>query len=201
MDNLPSPPPSFLSGLLSPAGMNPLKERFRKEKITDYDASSFRSDRGKTPTERMREIDNFNLHTPLPEEVELLNVTPYRMNLLSTQDVLYLCGGLVGVRFSSADLMDVLTHTKSMNASWNELSSIYKSMPAVCKKMVLPSAPATGTAVACEVGEPESNEHIVRRFHNEADRYVTLFEELQALIREKQKLIDPNTRTGALALC
>lgn len=183
-----------------------LKERFRKEKITDYKLDQFMPHRGKTVTERMRELDHIKLHTPLPEEVELLNVSPYRMDLIATQEIMYLCGGLVGVRFSSSDLAMLIRLSKEMGALWAQLGELFKCMSAASKKLVLTdTATSTSTGVANDITsasavslEDVSAEEAVRKFHQLADEYVMHFGELQRLITEKQKSIDPSAKTGMM---
>lgn len=205
---LPTPPAfpprlNFMGG-----GGLTLKERFKKERITDYKLDQFLHHRGKNVTERMRELDNIKLHTPTPEEVELLNVTPYRMDLLVVQEVMYLCGGLVGVRFSSSDLAMLMRLSKEMSAQWAKIGELFKHMPSKSKKLVLADTGAsaistTSTSVGVGVTTTEANtaevsteEAMVREFHELADAYVVHFGELQSLIAEKQKGIDPSTKTG-----
>ena len=149
--SLPMPPAlaSIRPAFLLPGG-GLLKEKQCKRRITEYDVESFLGPRRKNATDRMRELDSIRMHTPLQEEVDLLNVTPYRMNLLVTQDILYLCGGLVGVRFSSEDLMALLQLHKRMTATWNELSESFKSMSSVAKKHILVTTDSGASdAVSC----------------------------------------------------
>lgn len=186
--NLPQPP-MFGLGKLNLGGGIALKPRTKPEKITDYKLDQFLHHRGKNSTERLRELDKIHMYTPLPDEVELLNVTPYRMNLLVIQDVMYLCGGLVGVRFSSEELSELLRLTKGMSELWSQISKIFQDMPTSSKKLTLSVDPEV---------ETESVEGVeqVRMLHQLADQYVTLFGELQIFIKEKQKGVDPSTRTG-----
>lgn len=185
-----------------------LKERFRKEKITDYKLEQFMSHRGKTVVERMRELDNFKMYIPMPEEVDLLNVTPYRMDLLVKQDVMYLCGGLVGVRFSSSDLSELMRLCKEMAAIWASLGESFKSMSAATKKLTLSDTNTattsetltTATATDLVSAEVSAEEAQVRTFHQQADDYVVHLGAMQKLIAEKQKSIDPAARTGKCAV-
>lgn len=181
----PAHPPSIFKMAFSSEGKSALKERFRKGKITDYSLDLFSPHNGKSPAERLRDLDYIRMHTPYEDEVAILNVTPYRMDILSSQEVMYLCGGLVGVRFSSEDLMTILKTTKKMTSVWEELSVLFNNMPTGTKKAVLR-----------DDAEDSETTRALRAFHERADEYVAQFGELQSLIREKQKLIDPSLRLG-----
>ena len=183
-------------GKLNLGGGISLKPRAKPERITDYKIEQFLHHRGKNSTERLRELDKIRMYTPLPEEVELLNVTPYRMNLLVVQDVMYLCGGLVGVRFSSEELLELIRFTKGLATTWAEISKIFQEMSTACKKLSLPKEDSA-SAVATEDAELEQ----VQKLHQSADEYVTLFGHLQAFISEKQKGVDPSARTGMKMEC
>jgi len=190
--DLPVPPPPMLGlGKLNLGGGISLKPRAKPEKITDYKIEQFLHHRGKNSTFRLKELDKIRMYTPLPEEVELLNVTPYRMNLLVVQDVMYLCGGLVGVRFSSEELLELIRFTKGLAAAWAEISKIFQEMSTACKKLSLPNE---DSSIAEPMEDPELEQ--VRKLHQSADEYVTLFGHLQVFISEKQKGVDPSARTG-----
>jgi hypothetical protein len=187
------PPPPMLAGLrLGVAGASLKEKRFKAGKITDYTLDQFMGHRGMNVMERLREIAYIHMHTPQTEEVELLNVSTYRMSLLVTQDVLYLCGGLVGVRFSSEDLVTIQKLIKKMTALWNDNSDIFKNMSAACKKYTLKED--------SDAADPDGCAASVRRLHDQADQYVALFGELQAIIREKQTQIDPSARAGVFCV-
>jgi hypothetical protein len=179
----------MLAGLrLGVAGASLKEKWFKAGKITDYTLDQFMGHRGKNVMERLREMAYIHMHTPQTEEVELLNVSTYRMSLLVTQDVLYLCGGLVGVRFSSEDLVTIQRLTKKMATLWSNNSEIFKNMSAACKKYTLKEDP--------DAADPDGCAASVRRLHDQADEYVTLFGELQTIIKEKQTQIDPSARAG-----
>jgi len=170
-----------------------LKPRAKPEKFTDYKIEQFLHHRGKNATERLRELDKIRMYTPLPDEIQLLNVTPYRMNLLVMQDVMYLCGGLVGVRFSSEELQELLRLTKGMNSAWNDVSKAFQEMSTACKKLSLPVDEIVPGAV---VEQTRDDVDLVKKLHMYADEYVQLFAQLQVFVKEKQKGVDPSARTG-----
>lgn len=188
--NLPTPPVLGI-GRLNLSGGMALKPRAKPEKITDYKIDQFLYHRGKTGTERLRELDKIHMYTPLPNEIELLNITPYRMNLLVMQDVMYLCGGLVGVRFSSEELQELLRLTKEMNCAWNNVNKFFQDMSTVCKKLSLPTDEASSAD-----GSFDPDVELAKNLHQSADQYVLLFGKLQVFIREKQLGVDPSARTG-----
>ncbi|KAJ1397356.1 hypothetical protein B484DRAFT_458719 [Ochromonadaceae sp. CCMP2298] len=195
-----------------------LRERVEKKTLVEYALAFGRG----SATDRLRELDSVRQHTPLPAEVSLLNLTPYRLNLHDSQTLLHLCGGLVGVRFSSTDLTALLGLSKRMVTCWAGLDAQHKSMGAGAKKLVLPaSAPSStpvsegssaveGSAVESSVvagvavessavggigAEAESEDVAqVRAFHATADEYVLLLQELQRVLREKQAEIDPSSK-------
>lgn len=190
--SLPPPPVVGLNRLNLGGGMA-LKPRAKPEKITDYKIEQFLHHRGKNATERLRELDKIRMYTPLPDEIQLLNVTPYRMNLLVMQDLMYLCGGLVGVRFSSEELQELLRLTKGMNSTWNDVSKAFQDMSTACKKLTLPTDESPSVAGVDQNGD---DIELVKKLHASADEYVQLFAQLQVFVREKQRGVDPSARTG-----
>ena len=236
----PPPPMGGLGGALSGLKPSGLRAKFEKKKITDYDVDEFKNHRNKSASERFRELDNFRLHTPMEEEVSFLNVTTYRMNLSSMQDILFLCGGLVGVRFSSEDLVALTGLNREMNRIWLQLDGVYGQLSSTAKKLIVTDDqvaaarqaleesstckdggnPTSAVAAKMEAvsespaggsnsgggggggsssGTADEGER-VGRFHALADLYLTSFAKLQHLMREKQSTIDPNSRTGTLAV-
>ena len=61
------------------------------------------ADRIKSPTDRLRDVDQLRLYAPSQMERQLLRVheSIERLNLHSTSHILFLCGGLAGARFST----------------------------------------------------------------------------------------------------
>lgn len=95
---LPLPRPPFLQQ----QGIgNSLRAKTKKSFIDDD--LDIDADRIKTPTDRLRDVDQLRLYAPSQLERHLLHVheSIERLNLHSTSHILFLCGGLAGARFST----------------------------------------------------------------------------------------------------
>jgi hypothetical protein len=198
-NSLPIPPPSAgrpnpFGGLGAITGV--LRAVEKKKNITDYEVNSFLGHRQKNPTDRMRELDSIRMHTPQQEEIELLNISSSRINLLVTQDILFLCGGLVGVRFSSEELMSLIELIKSASSAWLQIGEQFKNMSQASKKYIIENAQSLE---AVEPDGPLNGENLLeqaKRFHDVADLYVHEFERLQKLIKSKQSDIARSDKMG-----
>ncbi len=135
--------------------------------------------------ERMRIMDRFFLHNPHPEEeCSLLNLPNNRLHLHSLKDVMYLSGGLVGIRFESDELKDASTLLKVLSNLWAELDKNYKSMTNNERKIIW------GNEVE---GDGTSK---VGQFHKQCDEYLCYIKELQLLVVKKQSQIDCSCNKG-----
>lgn len=185
----PPPVPLGMGGLR-------LKEKMAKGKFVDYDFSNFmyHSERySKNPTMRLRDLDSIRLHNPVSEEISLLNISSYRMNINNLNDVLYLCGGLVGMRFTSDELLLVLSKTKRLVTLWDALDECYKAMDPSCRKFILLTS---DLKLHCEGGMCSDSELYVAKFHILADEYVQELTDVQSMVRMKQSSIDPADSKG-----
>lgn len=185
-------PPAVPSGMV---GLK-LKEKIAKGKFVDYDFSNFmyHSERySKNPTMRLRDLDSIRLHNPVSEEISLLNLSSYRMNINNLNDVLYLCGGLVGMRFTSDELLLVLSKTKRLVSLWDALDECYKAMDPSCRKLIVQISDLKSH---CEGGMCSDSELFVTKFHILADEYVQELADVQSMVRMKQSSIDPSDSKG-----
>jgi len=179
-----------------------LKEKIVNIALVDYDLSSFmyHSDRYcKSPTMRLRDLDSIRLHNPVPEEISLLNISSYRMNMHNLNDLLYLCGGLVGMRFTSEELLLVVGKSKRLLSIWNALDDCYKAMSPSSRKLIVHASelkPLQYQEAACSDGE-----FPVIKFHVIADEYVQELTAIQSLMRLKQSEIDPSASQGSIVFC
>lgn len=180
MHGLPLNP--FASGLKN---MGMLKKKAEKKSFVDYDMASYVTAVGKIATERLRILDNFHLHTPTETECSQFNLPSSRINLLHLKDVLYLCGGLVGARFTSEDLLTLRELTGAMRILWENIEAQFKQLDTSGKKMILVED-STGDANSSEVlGQ-------VRQFHDLADRYLGEVTRLQGVVARIQQSVDLN---------
>ena len=185
-------PPAVPSGMV---GLK-LKEKIAKGKFVDYDFSNFmyHSERySKNPTMRLRDLDSIRLHNPVSEEISLLNLSSYRMNINNLNDVLYLCGGLVGMRFTSDELLLVLSKTKRLVSLWDALDECYKAMDPSCRKLIVQISDLKSH---CEGGMCSDSKLYVTKFHMLADEYVQELADVQSMVRMKQSSIDPSDSKG-----
>ncbi len=108
-DALPPPPDILrrpaLGGmpLLPSLGSVKLPQREIKKEFVQHDPIVFGEAWAKSPTDRMREIDSYRLHSLLPSEREktAIPTSIERVSISSLQHLLALCGGYAAVRFST----------------------------------------------------------------------------------------------------
>ena len=91
--------------------------------------------------DRMRHLDDLHKHAPLSEECVELNIPDDRLDLHSTRDILFLCGGCAGVRFSSEDFTTMSRSVSLLIPIWAQLESQFKTMDNASKKRVLKGGP------------------------------------------------------------
>eukprot|EP01031_Cornospumella_fuschlensis_P027786 gene27786-33560_t len=174
------PPPLPTSKLLFSNLKGTLKSQVKFLPFGDYDIASYIGHRGISCAERQRELDLFRFHTPTESERTEVHLPSGRINLHSTKEVFFLCGGLVGVRFESSELQHVTRLCADMTSRWNKLSNIFETFHLSLKKFKIPA----------EMDENCPNTIQVMEYHKLGDEYLELVVQLQTLVKEKQKQID-----------
>lgn len=178
-----------------------LKDKFIKKRFIDYNLLDYLSSNNKKCiNDQLRDLDLIRLHTPLKEEVELLNISDYRMNLHIKNDILYLCGGLIGVRFNNDDLNLILNTIKNLNNLWNQLDLYYKTMNSISKKMIVhdnnPLINKDDIDSNIDNEELYNNQQSILQFQLLYDNYLQQLIIIQDLIKKKQNEIHNNENHG-----
>jgi hypothetical protein len=156
-----------------------LKSKLKFYAFCDYDITSYIGHRGISCAERMREFDLFRFHTPTEEERTEIHLPTARLNLHSTKEIFYLCGGLVGVRFDSDELHKLADLAHKLSVAYERLVNVFETFHLVFKKFKIPIK----QELPCE------NTNAVSVFHQLGDEYLQVMIELQQLVRNKQKTI------------
>jgi hypothetical protein len=155
-------------------------------------------------SDRMRQLDDIRKHAPLETECTDLNIPNDRLDLHRKQDILFLCGGCCGVRFTS-DEMSLIDHLRSLlDPLWDAVNRQFQGMDSAERKRVLSGGPYTremlaaeGAALAPEDAGSDSDGAIA--YHIIADDYVRAMHRLQTLIKAKQSTIQRGEGSQQLA--
>jgi hypothetical protein len=95
----------------------------------DESFDQFDSTWSKNVTERMRALDDIRMRTPTQRECQKLNIPGDRLNLHNTPSILLLCGGCVGVRFTTEEIQKLVSITTSCETLYKIIESDYKALP------------------------------------------------------------------------
>lgn len=190
--SLPLPPPSLPGGrpafaaglgiglLRSIGTKNTTVSVDLKKSWTLHEFPMYLGQSSIAPRERIRELDRLRFHNLHPEdECVLLRLPSRRIDIQSTKDVIMLCGGLVGVRFESAELRLISSTCADLERTWVQLDRLYKSMPSAVTKI--------GGAV-----DDIDMQQVVEDFHKLCDNYVHDLQNIQDIVKAKQATIDRN---------
>lgn len=181
---LPPPPgrPAFPFGglgvglLKSAAKTNSINADLQKA-WTAHDFVMYLGQSSTPPRDRIRELDRLRFHNLHPEdECVLLRLPSRRVDIQSLKDVIMLCGGLVGVRFESAELRLISGTCSDLERTWVQLDRLYKSMPSAVTKM--------GSSNDIDM------QQVIEDFHALCDNYIRDLQNIQDLIKLKQATID-----------
>ena len=192
--NPPQPPTlfSFPNSLL--AGTGKLKKSKEKSAFCDYNLALYSGNQSVSLNERMRIIDQFHFHSPTEEECKLLHIPDDRINLLLVKDLLYLCGGGVGVRFTGEELMALKAISSNMSQLWTSIDQQYNALNISQKKVVISDILTTKIAT-----EDDSITGVIK-LHEDIDNYLVLVSELQQIVKSKQLSIDAANRSSGTSL-
>jgi len=135
---------------------------------------------------RMRTLDDVHKHAPLEEECGELNIPNDRLDLHRMQDMLFLCGGCCGVRFSSEEMLHLGNLRAELQPAWDALDGQFQSMDSSLKKKVLEGGPYASGA---PLGDADAGLEFVVKFHQLADEYLAIMHRVQALVIVKQASI------------
>jgi len=174
MKSFRSYPASPLSPLSSIGGNITLKKATQIVAFCDRDIDAIiKEGRNCACRDRMRQLDILHLHRPhLEIECKGLNLPNHRINIHSLKEIMNLCGGLVGARFSSDEIRNLSELVHQLEHLWFSLELIYKEMTTEEHKLV-------------SIGDNSQNEKAVL-FHKLSDEYLTKAKELQSSVRLKQ---------------
>lgn len=217
----PDPPRRPVLGglsLLSSLGGVKLPPRECKKEFVHHDPVVLEEAWTKSPTDRMREIDSYRLHSLLPSEREITAIPTSieRISISSLQHLLALCGGYAAVRFSTEDISSLQSFSDASERLFTALDASYKNLSGLQKKKKLPapviqtppeppaepsSSDVTADPLPQVVISPEEEADIVAvtAFHVLADEYLIVFKSLQVFVRRKHEEILPRSADGEAA--
>ena len=87
--------------------------------------------------ERMRALDTYRKPTPLSEECDLLHISDKRLDVHVLKEVLCLCGGNAGGRFSDQEFAECLSFCKTLPIIWDTASAVFETLDKNERKVVL----------------------------------------------------------------
>ena len=194
---LPPLPPLGLISNIKPVILK--KKGFQQKLFIQYNIDDYISYTAACATERLRQLDYFYMHSPQEQECSILNIPNDRINLHSKKSLLFLCGGGVGVRFSSDDLKFLEVISNQLSGLWRNLESFYKiQLDSSMKKFVLSETDIIGLDIHTieleninkETIQSEENKlKSIIYFQRLCNDYLLRVKELQSAVKAKQELI------------
>lgn len=166
--------------------------------LNDYDFK-------KSPTDRMRYMDTLRLYSPTSDERHRSAIpsSMERINIRSRYDILVLCGGLAGMRFSSEDLLAVDELVQQLNDDFCALDIYFNSLSTAAKRFILndmqydrlrngflinecpATAPLLCLTAVDRADDTTVTEIQVYRFHHMGANYLRVIQQLQLLVKRK----------------
>lgn len=171
----------------------------------------------KNLTERMRALDDLRMRTPTEEECSDLNIPNDRLNFHSVQNILLLCGGCVGIRFTSEELQQLVslsgaceTHYLKIDLSFkalhqaartrrlkgpyssdsnNEHTSLKSSSSSPSGPSLLKPEEEIGRNAACTLHNEDFDAVDIVSVHCSIDSYIRLIKEIQVIVQKKNETL------------
>ena len=185
-----------------------------KRLFVEYDLEEYLF-KNSSPVDEMRQLDLLHMHNPTPDEGRLLNVPDERLNLCSLGAVLNLCGGMVGVRFTSEDLCTLRELSQKMTSTWTNLEKAFSALDKTSKKNISRSfslsrdpqdyqgpgmdlipedkdgdGDGLGDGLGVGLGLGSETKSALESFHSYTDLYMEAVSRLQDIVQTKQASID-----------
>lgn len=179
--------------------------------------------RKKNMTERMRAVDDVRMRTPTEIECSNLNIPNDRLNLHSVQSLLLLCGGCVGIRFTSEELQQLVSLSRACETLYTQVDCLFKSLPQSSKtrRIEVPyhndhsvemsssssglSSVESGVDHGGEVGSTSSSSDLddrnIIQLHCLIDSYFELVEQIQKIVKKKNESLPSEPERKEKGLC
>jgi hypothetical protein len=144
------------------------------------------------PTDRMRELDSMRMHRPTDNERKILALPESKERVLvhSLGDVMLLCGGRRGIRFSGDELRKLTASTTELEARFKNLETIFNSLPSSSRRKIL-AADVTSVGTLPEEGEETS-----MPFHRASNSYLDEYHALEEICRAKMAAVQKQAESG-----
>jgi hypothetical protein len=144
---------------------------------------------------RMRRLDYLRKHAPIEEESRDLNIPDGRLLLDHLKDVMAICGGLVGVRFSTEDFRFLQETTARLSTNIKAAEDTFQALSSGDKKksnaVIRSIGIADGIDDPCKTPTVPSQGHeALVVFHERADSVIRDLFDLQRFVSDKQGSID-----------
>eukprot|EP01041_Mallomonas_annulata_P007650 gene7650-15658_t len=209
------PPNPFIRG-----NSNRLKPAAVPVTFVEIILDDFNTQWRKTATDRLRFLDSLRMYTPLAEEKANCHIpdSSDRLNIHTTHDILILCGGRAGVRFTSEDLNMIAITIESLQKELNAIDSFFQTIPMKTKRIILSD---DIIAITCQKSinfnfntnisnNTDNNSNILNtvtpftpstvtvtdkqiiEFHEMCDKYTNILLKIQCLVKEKRNKLREN---------
>jgi hypothetical protein len=198
--------PNFLLFDASLLHQKGLRTSQKNTEFIDDSFDQFDSTWSKHVTERMRALDDTRMRTPTQSECQQLNIPGDRLNIHNTSSILLLCGGCVGVRFTTDEIQKLVSITTSCETLYKTIENAYKALPQSFKirrlkgpyneqsekidNNVVDSIFSLPSLPPCCSNHPEDIDAVeIIKLHCAIDSYLKFVIEIQELVKLKNSSI------------